>query len=246
MRNQNPKVRWHLTPREKTRIRRLTREGRRQSEIARIMGIGRDTISKWQVNMGLPTIPPVPEEEIVRLLRDGVGQNRIHKMLGVSQPIVHRIMVKHGIVHKGGRLSPELREKVVAAIREGENYLNHLADRFGIAPQTIQRIAHEVRGVPRFKGGRVKPPLSSDFPQRYFPQGILTFEHLAQRILNKTFGGEIPEGASAEMYCDAAMRAIPALSEARPAARRVFAENLLPALQSQIAMRNVSVGVWLN
>lgn len=246
MRKQNPKIRWHLTPREKRRIRELTLAGVRQSEIARVMRVGRDTVAKWQVKMALPTVPPVPEEDIVRLLRDGIGQNKIHNMLGVSQPKVHEVMVKHGIVHKGGRLSPELREKVIAAIREGENYLNHLADRFGIAPQTIQRIAHQIRRVPRFKGGRVKPPLSSDFPQRYFPQGILTFQHLAQRILDKTFGGEIPEGASAEITVHAAMEAIPALSEALPAAREAFAENLLPALQSQIAMRSLSAGPWVN
>jgi len=74
----------------------------------------------------------------------------------------------------------------------------------------------------------------------------LTFQHFAQRILDKTFAGEIPEGASAKMYCDAAMSAVPELREAPPKARKAFAENLLPALQSQIAIRSIPASAWLN
>lgn len=248
MRNRNRKLR-HLTPRDKRRIRKLTLARVGQSEIARIMRIGRDTIAKWQVRLGLPTRLPIPEKRIMRLFRLGWGGYRIARHLRIAVSAVYKVAHKNNFRRKDGIGYPEPHGDIagfVNAVKLREGYIKSLARRYGVGFVKARRLAHEILECPEFRPGLSKPPLSSNFPQKYFPAGILTFEHLAQRILCKTFDGAIPAAATAEIYCDAVMEACPDLKEAPRGVKRVFAENLLAALQSQIAMRSVPERAWLN
>lgn len=249
MRKQNPKIRWHLTPKEKRRIRRLTLAGVRQSEIARRLKITAPSISKAQRAMGLATHLPIPEKRIMRLFRFGWGGYRIAKHLRIAVSAVYKVAHQnnfHRVDNAGYPTPAENEARFIEALKHREGYIKTLARCYGIGLVKAQRLAHTVLECPEFRPGLSKPPLSSNFPQRYFPKGILTFQHFAQRILHKTFGGEVPEGATAEIYRDAVMEACPHLKEAREEVRNVFAENLLAALQSQIAIRSVPASAWLN
>jgi hypothetical protein len=122
--------------------------------------------------MGLQTVPPIPEAEILKLLRDGMGQHRIHKMLGVSQPKVHAVMVKHGIQNGHATTPKENEERFIAALQRREGYIRTLARRYGVAFCRARRIAHEVLACPEFRPGASKPPLSSNFPQKHFDREL--------------------------------------------------------------------------
>lgn len=159
--------RWHLTKREKERIRRLTRAGMRQSEIARKLHIGADTISVWQRRLGLPTVPPLPETEILRLLRQGKGQNRIHRILRVSQPKVHAVMVANGIHRSDQQTVKGDIEGFIEAIKNREGHIRALRKRFGLGYEQAHKLAHRVLRTKRFRPGAVKSVLSSDWPQKH-------------------------------------------------------------------------------
>ena len=193
---QNQKHRWHLSDGEKKKIARLTRARVPQSTIARNLHIGRDTVSKWQRKMGLPTVPPVPEKQILKLLRKGYGQHRIHKMLRVSQPKVHAVMVKHGIRNGHATTPKENEDRFIAAVQRREDYIVRLAEKYQVAMCRAQRLAHQVLATPRFRPGASKPALSSDFPQRHFDVELArpdNYIQLVQRVLEKCFDGILPQ-----------------------------------------------------
>lgn len=242
-----------MTPEQKNTLLRLTRSGKSEKEIAAILSVHRNTVYRVQKSLGLslkrhgprtPEISSRVETKIICALQAGVSQRQAAAFFHVRESAVRAIAKKAGIKRRPA-IPLELRARIAEEISARRNYARDIAGKFGISYKAALRFAHELLASPEFRRGRVEP-LTSNFPQRYFPKGVLTFQHLAQQILDRTFDGEIPEGASAEMFCDAAMRAIPVLSEARPEDRKLFAENLLPALQSQIAMRSLSAGPWVN
>jgi hypothetical protein len=148
----------------KRKILQLIRAGVKQKEVARIIGCSVDTIVKVRKAAGLtlwrPLTPEV-EAEVLALLRQGIGQKRTATLTRVPETRVREVMKKNQIVHpEGGVRLP--RESIVAAIFAKEDFCNKIAKRHGVAPTTVQRIAHEVLGPgPLSK----KYPLESIWPQ---------------------------------------------------------------------------------
>jgi hypothetical protein len=178
MRKINPKHRWHVTAEEKKEIRRLTRASMRQSEIASMLNISRDTVARWQLRMGLreawkglPTRPKaetIPEARILKLFKRGWGGYRIARRVRVSVPKVYAIAHKHGISNGWSQTPKENEERFIEALKRREDYVVRLARKYKVAFCRANRIAHEILGCPDFRPGASKPPLSSNYPQRYY------------------------------------------------------------------------------
>lgn len=198
MRKQNPKHRWHVTDKEKKEIARLTRAHVPQSSIARILGIGRDTVAKWQVRMNLPTVPPLPEDKIMELFEKSWGGYRIAKHLGVAVSAVYKVAHKNKFRRADGIGYPQPHGDIVAfteAVKRGEGYIKELARKHKVGFCQARRIAHEVRACPEFRRGLAKPPLSSNFPQRHYDQKLRVpdqFVTLVERVSQKCFVGSVP------------------------------------------------------
>jgi hypothetical protein len=174
MRKENPKKRWHLTAEEIEQIRKLTLQGMRQGKIAKLLHLGRDTVGQWQVRMGLPTVPPIPEEEILKLFKLKWGGYRIAKHLHVPRNQVYAIAHEHGLTLGWSKTPPENEARFIEALKRGENYRIRLARKYGVAICRAREIAKQVLKTERFRPGLSKPPLSSDFPQRHHPRGGLS------------------------------------------------------------------------
>jgi len=165
------RMRWHLTDEEKRQIKKLTRAKIRQSEISKLLRVGRDTVAKWQMRMGLPTRSPLPapEEKIMRLFERGLGGYTIAKRLHIPAYRVFKVAHKNNFhrKHNTGFADPEANvEGFIAAVKRRDDHIVNLAEKFNIGKVKANKIAHEVLKTLRFRSGRSKPPLSSNFPQR--------------------------------------------------------------------------------
>jgi len=170
MRKINPQFRWHLTRSDKMKIRRLTLKGIRQSTIARTLHIGRDTISKWQMRMGLPTRLVIPEAKIMELFRKGWGGYRIAKHLSVAVSQVYKTAHKNGFRRTDGVGFPEPHGDVagfIEALKQRQGYIKNLRKKYGVGACQANKLAHNVLRTIQFRPGASKPPLSSTFPQRH-------------------------------------------------------------------------------
>jgi hypothetical protein len=172
MRKANPTIRWHVTAEEKLEIRRLTLAGVRQSEISRRLNIGRDTVSKWQVRMGLPTHLVWPERKIVRLFKRGWGGYRISRHLRVPVNQVYAIAHRHGINNGHAKTPVENERRFIEALKRREDYVVRLARKYKVAFCRANRIAHQILACSQFRPGASKPPLSSNFPQRHHRKSL--------------------------------------------------------------------------
>ena len=169
------KIRWHVTAAEKKEIARLTRAGIRQSVIARTLGIGAPSVSKVQREAGLPTRLIVPEAKILKLFTRGWGGYKISKHLHVPANQVYRVAHKNNFRRADGIGYPEPHGDVagfIEAVKRGDGYIKVLARKYGVGFCQARRIALEIRGVPEFRRGLAKPPLSSNFPQKHFRKKI--------------------------------------------------------------------------
>src|SRR5579863_2619742 len=120
------KRRRHLTKAELGQIRALTLAGVRQSEISRKLHIGRDTVSKWQVRLGLPTRPTVPEDEIIRLFQKGWGGYKIHRFLKVPVNQIYRVAHQRGFKRADRIGYPEPHGDVAGFIEAVKNREDHI------------------------------------------------------------------------------------------------------------------------
>jgi hypothetical protein len=193
--------RWHLTTKEKAQIKKLTLARVPQSTIGRILGVGRDTVSKWQVRMGLPTVPPVPEDKILKLFLKGMSGQKIHEKLRVPANRVWAVYKKYGLqplLHPDGTGARTPKGNIpafTAAIKNRENYINHLAKKYGVGICKAKQLAREVLATPRFRPGASKPVLSSDFPQRHFDVKLAGPDEslkLVTKICDACFEGTLP------------------------------------------------------
>jgi hypothetical protein len=167
--------RWHLTPEEKKEIARMTRAGIRQSEISRRLNIGRDSVSKAQRAMGLPTRLVIPEKQILRLFRRGWGGHRISKHLHVPANQVYAVAHRNKFRRKDGvgyPLSAQKRQQLMDDAALHVDHGNHLAEKRAVTPQTALRWIHRAVGPGRLRPGASKPPLSSAFPQKHHDKKI--------------------------------------------------------------------------
>lgn len=165
--------RWHLTKSERGKIRRMTLAGKRQSVIARKLGIGRDTVSMWQVRMNLPTKLVTPEGKIMELFQKGMGGYAIAKKLRVSANRVWATAKKFGYVNaRCAPTPPENIRKFSEAVRRREDYIIRLARKYGVAICKAKQVAKEILRTARFRPGLSKPALSSDFPQKHFYEKV--------------------------------------------------------------------------
>jgi transposase len=154
------------------RILRLTRCGRSQAQIVQALRSSRSTVHRVQKKWGVtakqhgPRVPEVSEAKILDLLRRGHDRKQIETMLGATEWTVRRIAEAHGITARKDPLSARERRQLVQAIQRHDDYMIHLADKFGISYKRTRRMARETLGCERFVTSRAKPPLSSRFPQR--------------------------------------------------------------------------------
>lgn len=175
MKKLNPHHRWHVTDAEKKEIARRTRARERQSNIARDMGLTRQTVARAQREMGLPTRLVWPEKKIMRLFRKGWGGYRISKFLRVPANQVYAMAHRNGFHRSDNAGYPtpaENEARFIEAVKNRENYVKHLAKKYQVGICKAQRIARKVLNTPRFRPGASKPVLSSDFPQRHFRKKI--------------------------------------------------------------------------
>lgn len=164
-------MRWHVSNDEKEKIRELTLAGVRQSVIARTLKITAPTVSKLQRAMGLPTRLVIPEDEILRLFREGWGGYRIHRHLKIPVNQIYRVAHENGFRRADGIGYPEPHGDVagfIEAVKNREDHIKHLAEKFGLGVCQANKIAHEILGTVQFRPGASKPPLSSNFPQKNY------------------------------------------------------------------------------
>jgi hypothetical protein len=194
--------RWHLTAKEIRQIRKFTLQRVPQATIARIMCIGRDTVGKWQVRMGLPTRAPVPEKKILELFEKGWGGYRIAKHLHVAVSAVYKVAHKNSFHRADGAGYPtpaENEARFIAAVRNREDYIIRLARKYKIGICKAQRLAREILATPRFRPGLSQPALSSDFPQRHFDIALAGHQReealaaIVKNALAAGFSGKLPE-----------------------------------------------------
>src|SRR5260370_30334791 len=248
VRKTNPTIRWHLSDAERREIRRLTIAGVRQSEIARRLRIGRDSVSKAQRAMGLPTRLVIPEQKIMELFRRGWGGYRISKHLHVPANQVYAVAHKNNFRRADGAGYPTPKENercFIEAVKNRDNYIKHLAKKCGVGICKAHRLAREVLATPRFRPGASKPALSSDFPQRHFDPKMATPDHfveLVQRVCQVCFNGKLPATDDAR-FVAAIMSAIPCLEGQPQPVLDSFATGLVTAID---CLRRQQVARWQN
>lgn len=164
-------MRGHITKAEKKEIGRLTRLRVRQSEIARRLGITAPSVSKAQRAMNLPTTLPWPDKKILELLKQEKGLYAIARELRVPVGQVTRVRQENNFQRQfnTGRASLDADlQGFIAAVKRRDDHAKHLAEKFHIGKVKANRLAHEILQTLKFRPGRAKPPLSSNFPQRHF------------------------------------------------------------------------------
>jgi hypothetical protein len=239
MKTENPKIRWHLTPEEKARIRRLTFERVSQAKIARIMNLGAPTVSKAQRAMHLPTRVPIPRTEIMQLFEKGWGGYRIAKHLGVAVSAVYKVAHQNNFRRPdnvGYPTPPGNELRLIEAIQRREDYATHLAKKYKVGICKTQRLARATLACPEFRPGACKPPLSSNFPQKHFDTvaaGPARYVELVDAVARRCFGGRLP-ALDDEKFVDAMMKAFePTVTVGlEPTVVSAFAAGLREAVQT--------------
>ena len=173
-----------MTTKQRQKIEQLTRSGKRQAEIASLLGIHRNSVYRAQKELGLSAKPhgprsPMPtkdqEARILELLSTGVGTSRIAEQLGLRCHAVRCVSKKHGFRHKRGpgqrhRLSSVKRAKILDEIQGRQNHALSIAHKYRTSYKLVLKLAHEMLACPRFRSGYGEP-LASNFPQRHFRKG---------------------------------------------------------------------------
>jgi transposase-like protein len=163
-------MRW-LTTEEKEKILARLREGATQREVAREFGRHVGTIRDVRKAAGMrlfPVVTPELEAKVVAAFRQGHGRRTTSQMCGVSERKVAAIAKKHGLKHATGdpglaRSNPALHQEIVTAVKRREDFVVHLADKYGVAPSTVSRIVHQILGEGRLLA--TWPPLESRVSQ---------------------------------------------------------------------------------
>jgi transposase-like protein len=156
---------------EKDKILARFREGAKQRDVAREFHRDVETLREIRKAAGIrlfPVVTPELEAKVVAAFRQGHGRHTVSKMFGVSTPKVAAIAKKHGLKHAKGdpglvRRDPALHKEIVAAVKRRQDFIIRLAEKYGVAPSTVSRIAHQALGEGRFLG--VWPPLESRISQ---------------------------------------------------------------------------------
>jgi transposase len=160
-----------------TRIRILTLNGKSQKQIAELLGRPRGFVHRHQKKLGLlaqrhgPRSPELTEAqrvEVLNLLRTGMGTKKVAAQLGLRWHAVRKVSETHGFSHIRGtgrryRVSDAKREQIAEEIVERRTFCRTLAHRHGVSDKYVRKLAHELLGVPQFRGGYGEP-LTSNFP----------------------------------------------------------------------------------
>jgi transposase len=200
-----------------------------QKEIAEKLGVHRNTIFRHQKALGLHArnTPDRKTQRKILALLQTMSRADVERKLHVSTHAVRKIAEANGIRW----IPPAVRAAIADEIRGHRNYVTDLCWKYRRGYKSVRQIAREELGPGRFRNGASKPPLSSDFPQRYFTQGVVTFEQLAAAIVGRF---AIPH-ATAEILCAGTMRCTPCLQELPPYLRTHFERKLLDALRTRMA-----------
>jgi len=166
------------------KVRKMTVAGVRQRQIARIVGVHRNSIFRAQRKLRLSACQPLPTATRRRirylLRRKRWGTSRIAKHLGISEYQVREIAKRSGFERRPGEigwrshLSPDVYAKLVDEIQRHQNPASEISRKYGLPHKLILRLAHAVLGSGPFRTGVPSrtAPLSSDWPQREKPAVI--------------------------------------------------------------------------
>jgi hypothetical protein len=208
------------------------------------------TVSKAQRAMGLPTRLPIPEKKIMELFAKGWGGYKISKHLHVAVSAVFKVAHKnnfHREDNAGYPTPPENEARFIAAVKNRENYVTHLAEKYSIGICKAQRLARQVLATPRFRPGASKPPLSSDFPQRHFATKLAQpddYVQLVTKVCEKCFDGKLPPLDDAALV--AAMMAAFAQTILEKQPQPVLDSFATGLAQAIVAIRGERNATWIH
>jgi hypothetical protein len=201
MRKENPKFRWHVTAKERRRVKELTLQRLTQADIARKLGLTAPTVSRIQKLLGLPTripTPATPESKIVEMFQAGCGGYEISRMLRCPANRVWAVRKKYKIpMPANGSGCHEPKGNIpgfLADLEKRAGYIKVLARKHGVGFVTARRLAHIHLACLEFRRG-VGLPLQSNFPMREFDVRFTQPDDaigLVQRILALCFHGHLP------------------------------------------------------
>lgn len=158
-------------------LKTMTADGKTREEIGKRLGVKPATVYVWQKRFGIarkergPIVTPITPEleaEVVGLLRKGNGLMSVHKATGISMPRITRIRDKYRIAPRIQKTPKANEQRFIAALKRREGYIRTLAKKYGVAFCRAKRLAHTTLGKGRFCPGATKPPLSSQYPQKWF------------------------------------------------------------------------------
>lgn len=159
----------------------MVESGKTRKEVAAELGIHRNTVCQRLKQSPLaisyrgrrkPALPEAVEAEVLALLKSGRGTSWIGKHLGISEHQVQLVADKFNFRRKRGErgyryhVSASQREKIMEEILGRRNFCRTLAFKYKVSDKFVRKLAHELLGVPEFRGGYGEP-LSSNFPLKH-------------------------------------------------------------------------------
>jgi hypothetical protein len=230
-----------------TTIRRLTRQGFTQKEIARRLDRPRGFVHRAQKRMGLqlarhgprcPTLTQTEERKVLQLLGSGLSITKVANQTRFREWAIRGAARKHGF-HRPTceqALAPETRRAILAEIVAHQNYAADIAEKYGCGYKLVLRMARQALACPQFRRGRTPEPLSSNFPEKW-PRSADDFAKLALSI-SKLSGGNLPPHA--ESITKFVILACPKIFANAPAeAIATFSLGLTTALKAQHAQDTI-------
>lgn len=177
----------HFSAAAETKICALKRAGKTHAEIARLFHCHRNSVYGVLAEHGLalprrgPRVPVLTSQqqaEVLALLTQRIGTGRIAAKLGLRPYLVRQFAEQNGFRRTPGQwvsLAPEIRDKIVNAIREHQNFGLDLAEKYAVSYKVILKVAHDVLKCPKFRSGHaLDGPLTSHFPQKNQRRGKLS------------------------------------------------------------------------
>lgn len=188
-------------------VERLTLSGMRQNEIAKKLGVHRNSVLRYQRRLNLPAwrpTTPAEEREILRLLLSGRGTSSIGKHLGCGEyrvrEVARKFEIKRGRGHSGFRWKPDARAylRLMDLCLQHKHSCKQIAKIIDAPYRTTVRLAHKILSCETFLGG-TDGRLDSYMPMKHAAAPLktqMTDEERAVKIasrLTEIFAAELPK-----------------------------------------------------
>ena len=203
-REKRQKLQKRLSETERRKIARLCSQGTPASQVARTIGVTRNTAIKWRKRFGVAAWA-LPEKKVLRLLRAGWEQRRIARHLKVSFRRVSEFARKNGFARsQRAPLSQEEIRVIVGDIIHRAGSAAAIAKARRAPYKTVLALAHEWLACQRFLPV-ANPPLQSYFPSKPSPvpfagKGVNQMQEHFVRLVEfyaGAYGGRIPADRAA-------------------------------------------------